>query len=257
MKTESFRTVVVCAVVAGFAAAATASQIFNRSAEWFPGTPGQISGSPGPTGPTPWIYEYAMGGGASNSANPWYHQPSTPMVWDSNWWGTGRGVWAQGDDLSPPVDQNRYAHNVSAIAIGAAPLVRFRQAPGEAGMYDISGNLKIVWDGVGGVGRPTPVDVILGVQDASKSSTNMLLNSTHFKPNPFASIGDYIEIPINFSNVVLGAGESLVLSHRGRDVVSPGGWITMYDNVTITLIPAPGALALLGLGGLVATRRRR
>ena len=33
------------------------------------------------------------------------------------------------------------------------------------------------------------------------------------------------------------------------------GNVTAWDNVTIT--PAPGALALLGLGGLVAMRRRR
>lgn len=31
----------------------------------------------------------------------------------------------------------------------------------------------------------------------------------------------------------------------------------LVDNVSVTVIPAPGAMALLGLGGLVATRRRR
>jgi uncharacterized protein (TIGR03382 family) len=31
----------------------------------------------------------------------------------------------------------------------------------------------------------------------------------------------------------------------------------MLDDVSVTVIPAPGAMALLGLGGLVATRRRR
>ncbi|MHA7811853.1 MAG: PEP-CTERM sorting domain-containing protein [Phycisphaerales bacterium] len=33
-------------------------------------------------------------------------------------------------------------------------------------------------------------------------------------------------------------------------------WATM-DNLTVGAVPAPGALALLGLGGLSATRRRR
>tara|TARA_R110000782_G_scaffold102483_10_gene189599 strand:- start:10869 stop:11480 length:612 start_codon:yes stop_codon:yes gene_type:complete len=31
----------------------------------------------------------------------------------------------------------------------------------------------------------------------------------------------------------------------------------LIDNVSVTVIPAPGAMALLGLGGLVAIRRRR
>lgn len=38
-------------------------------------------------------------------------------------------------------------------------------------------------------------------------------------------------------------------------VVERVGWY--IDDVGITAIPAPGALALLGLGGLAATRRRR
>ena len=31
----------------------------------------------------------------------------------------------------------------------------------------------------------------------------------------------------------------------------------LLDNVSVTVIPAPGALAVAGLGGLIATRRRR
>ena len=31
----------------------------------------------------------------------------------------------------------------------------------------------------------------------------------------------------------------------------------LLDNVSVTVVPAPSAMALLGLGGLVATRRRR
>jgi len=38
---------------------------------------------------------------------------------------------------------------------------------------------------------------------------------------------------------------------------SSGGTFHQFDNVTVGVIPAPASLALLGLGGLVATRRRR
>lgn len=37
---------------------------------------------------------------------------------------------------------------------------------------------------------------------------------------------------------------------------NPNGYIDL-DSISATLVPAPGAAALLGLGGLVATRRRR
>lgn len=35
------------------------------------------------------------------------------------------------------------------------------------------------------------------------------------------------------------------------------GWLFGVDNMDFTQVPAPGSLALLGLGGLVAARRRR
>jgi len=35
------------------------------------------------------------------------------------------------------------------------------------------------------------------------------------------------------------------------------GGFADFDNIGSTIVPAPGAVALLGLGGLVATRRRR
>jgi hypothetical protein len=78
---------------------------------------------------------------------------------------------------------------------------------------------------------------------------------------------------IDFSNATDGG--TLVLTNvvppTGAQVV--GGWFAFFgvwqptgnvavpytgaEAVTITFVPAPGALALLGLGGLVAGRRRR
>ena len=53
----------------------------------------------------------------------------------------------------------------------------------------------------------------------------------------------------------------------GKDLIGFGVWgysgggpledRTFLDDVTITIIPAPGTLALLGLAGLMGTRRRR
>lgn len=52
---------------------------------------------------------------------------------------------------------------------------------------------------------------------------------------------------------------SLTTSYNGSELTGFSGRIGWYDtdNETTTKIPTPGAAALLGLGGLLATRRRR
>lgn len=61
--------------------------------------------------------------------------------------------------------------------------------------------------------------------------------------------------------VVDGAGASSVFDAAGSQVTAPffGGdpLITSFGAVNATIVPTPGAAALLGLGGLLASRRRR
>lgn len=60
-----------------------------------------------------------------------------------------------------------------------------------------------------------------------------------------------ITYPVNLGNAT--GNWSVELRNDWSSSTNPLQW----DNVKITLIPAPGAFALLGLGGLVAARRRR
>lgn len=62
--------------------------------------------------------------------------------------------------------------------------------------------------------------------------------------------GDYY-VAASAYNLAVGAGFSASVV----DAVPSGGVVT--GDIKITVIPAPGSLALLGLGGLVAARRRR
>ncbi|MAY75129.1 MAG: hypothetical protein CMJ31_10505 [Phycisphaerae bacterium] len=60
----------------------------------------------------------------------------------------------------------------------------------------------------------------------------------------------------------VGTVDLTVVGSGFSDIATMGLFATAYDNVvvnnaTITLVPAPASLALLGLGGLAATRRRR
>jgi uncharacterized protein (TIGR03382 family) len=257
MKTREIRAAVAFAVIAFVGATVQADQIWDRSADWVPGTPGSISGQPGPSGTSPWVCEYTSAGGDLLSATPWFRTASTAMSWDTNWWAQGSGLWSAGDEMSPPVDPNRMAHNIATSAFNNVPLIRFNNQTGAVNPFDVEGVLRITWDGVDGVGRPTLVDVVIGKQNAAHTSTAVLLSTTLTKPNNFASILDFEDVPVSLEDVLLGPGESIIITHRARNAVAPGGWIHLGDNLTITTIPTPGSAGLLALGTLAALRRRR
>lgn len=54
-----------------------------------------------------------------------------------------------------------------------------------------------------------------------------------------------------FNNAAIG--QSFIVQYSGSDGVNDA----VLGSVTVTIVPAPGAAALLGLGGLLAARRRR
>ncbi|MHC4976527.1 MAG: hypothetical protein ACYTF7_07960 [Planctomycetota bacterium] len=57
------------------------------------------------------------------------------------------------------------------------------------------------------------------------------------------------------SSGLLGSGSTLTL--RLTTVADGGAEGFAFDNIVLNSVPTPGAIALLGMGGLVASRRRR
>ncbi|MBO6739390.1 MAG: PEP-CTERM sorting domain-containing protein [Phycisphaerales bacterium] len=70
------------------------------------------------------------------------------------------------------------------------------------------------------------------------------------------SVGDTIE----FDVFATGGGADPGVDHLSRSDFATDDWAnqsTAGDFLSYTIIPAPGSMALLGLGGLAAARRRR
>jgi hypothetical protein len=239
---------------------AQANFVWQRSADWVPGnTQGGTVNNPGPGagGTSIWQYEYTQGTGLGTS-NPWYTRATSLMSWDPGWYNTGWGVWSKGDNLNPPVLAGRLVHNVHISAAQDIPIVRWNSPFGPINDLAIAGSLIVNWNGMGGLGQPVDVDVVIAKQNAQRTITTLLFSTTVSKPNPFPSVGDSVNIPVNLSTITLNPGESIIIRHRGRSVLpTTGGWINMFDNLSFTSIPAPGTLGLLGLAGLAAARRRR
>lgn len=234
---------------------------WNRTANWVAGTtPGSTIGNPQPDGEGAgvWQYEWVEGGGIG-SANEWFAQPSHLMVWDDNWWNIGSGgAWVNSDELNPPIFNNRMTHNLHDTSSSAIPMVRWINPVGNGTVVDIAGVLNVTWSGHEFFGVPVATDVVIAHNDFSTGITSLLYSDTLLKPSPFPSIGDSVDVPISIRGVVMDEGDSILISLRGqRDFAGDGRWVILEDAISITLIPAPGAAALLGMGGLIALRRRR
>lgn len=246
----------------GTSAAFAGPVTWDRSGDWAPGTiQGSTQNNPGPAagGPFVWRYESIQGGGSLASADPWYLKPRELMKWDGTWWQTGSGAWSNGDDMSPPVMQDRMIHNLHATTFEQTPVVSWVNPIGDGAEVAVSGSVTLRWSGKGGLGHPVDVDVVLAFLDASSGQITPLLASTFSKPNLGPSINDEVLIPMNLQGTLtFDQGDTLVLTHRGRDSFQPlGMWVTVFDDINLTLVPTPGAAALLGIAGLVLGVRRK
>lgn len=263
MKMRSPQCVAICALsaVALAATMAEARPDYIRSANFSGGTTqGSSQGNPNQVGGiNVWRYE-VLQGGPLGAGDAWYRnsQSAELMTWDAQWYATGWGVWSKGNDVNPPILGSRLVHNVAASVYGDIPVVRFMNPGGNGATVTINGTFQVAWNGVDGLGRPNDVDVVIAKYNATQNQTTLLYSTTVSKPLPFPSVGDSINIPISISTFTLNADESVIITHRGRTPLAPlGAWINLYDNVTFSVVPAPGSAALLGLSGLAVFRRRR
>ncbi|UYV11480.1 MAG: PEP-CTERM sorting domain-containing protein [Phycisphaera sp.] len=268
MKTPS----IILTLATGLALSATqtalaqydAGDAWHRASDWAPGViPGSTSGNPGPgfDGVGVWQYEYSQGGGGLSSDTPWYAQETTLLSWDNNWWGHGTGVWSKGNDDNPPIRQGKMTHNLVGSYYDEAPIVRWMMPDGTPELnLNISGEFDVLWTGHELRGTDIDVELVIA-RETVDGQYDVLFSDVLSKPTAGTSVGDSATSAVDLSGITLLEGESLVMSGRGVSSVgwTEGRWIGISDDLTISVapVPAPASLALLGLGGFAAARRRR
>lgn len=250
----------VFVLAAAMPASAQYSQgfVWNRQSDWLPGiSTGSGVNNPGPDAEGNPVWSYEVGhGGPLGSDDPWYESQTEQMTWDDAWWESGRGAWSNGDEKNPPVFADWMTHNLGVPNFDNVPIVRWNNPAGDGTVLDMAGTLRILWTGEDYVGAPTDVDVIVGMFDASAQAMNLLLATTVSKPHDMLSVGDWAAVPVSLDSIAMDAGDSIVISARGHDVL-PSRWIDLHDtDVGITLVPAPGVAGLIAGIGIAAARRR-
>ena len=92
-------------------------------------------------------------------------------------------------------------------------------------------------------------------EDSSSENSSMSI-STNLPSNTYA-FGDFVPtVPLNLTGIS-GLYENNNLPTTGGNGTSGYTSTGTITNLTLTVVPAPAAAALLGLAGLVAGRRRR
>lgn len=117
---------------------------WNRFADWtYNHTAQSLQGNPDSDslGSPVWRYSWIVGGGGLGSPTPWFIQPSTPLLWQTSWFGN-TGIdwyyWRRGLNQNPGV--NRTGLNQGG---DTAPLVTWQNPLAEAAFVRVSGNAVI------------------------------------------------------------------------------------------------------------------
>jgi autotransporter-associated beta strand protein len=105
---------------------------------------------------------------------------------------------------------------------------------------------------------PSATDVFWLITNSNKYQDNLTADATHFKNvtlGHFAGMTEGSVIPLGLP--IGGVQYYGTISYKGDfDTNSPGAG-TGNDVVIYNIVPAPGSMALLGIGGLLAARRKR
>lgn len=92
----------------------------------------------------------------------------------------------------------------------------------------------------------------------SNNFTTLLTNTTDWTvSNQGFGINPIAPVVINGADGVGPWGDRPLISNNALNIWHPSNPDNAYFTTVITVVPTPTAIALLGMGGLVATRRRR
>jgi len=204
--------------------------LWHRVAEWTirpDSDHGTTQGNPAPDseGHLVWNHEDTATGGGLGSANPWFEEPTTPMLWDKSWFGQP-GVWSTGNDFGALIGSKGLAHVGEWYAY--RPILRWKNVTGRTFDLSFLGTLRVRWGG-NQVAEPVEVDVVLAHRDGATGALTMLYSTTVDKPTQDGSF-ESVYLPIDLGPVPIGLDDEIILTHHSYESYSSLHFVYLHDN---------------------------
>jgi MYXO-CTERM domain-containing protein len=160
-----------------------------------------------------------------------------------------------------------YFNNFASAPSGAVPSLSFSSG-GFAYTVSTGGGVSGLFNGTGLISTDNAADVIrIDFTSGNVTAVGGNFWSTDINFFPFAatvdvelSDGTSVSFNSTSANDFRGFTSNSVITSLTIDAIDPlsgPAWSTLDNLYVGQAIPAPGAMALLGLGGLAAARRRR
>jgi hypothetical protein len=214
----------------GMCAAVSDTFVWDRSEDWALGENDPVNPALDQNGCPVWSYEWTTGDGLDSPAS-WYLNPTTKMLPDKDWYGSGNLRWARGDNQAPESDRWAICHNLSEAYYPGIPVLRWKNCTDGIEEICIDGELDVKWTGSGGVGSPVDIDVVIAHVGAGDGTTTPLLLTTVSKPTNNEGL-EVLTIPVSLQTTV-SPGDQILISHRGRNSI-PNRWIRLVDKLIIS-----------------------
>ena len=202
--------------------------VFNRYAD-FQGGPSNYTTvdnpQPAQAYQDVWEETYVHGGGGAGSAGPWYEQAGVKLIWDPSWWGSA-GVWARGNNLSPPIGKGGMTHDLSYYPY--TPVLRWYNRVGNGVQVHVYGKYQVYWDGDVFPIAAIPAQVVIAKHSAASGAYRVLYSVTLNKPSDNGA-AQTVSVSVNIPNTSMDLGDYLLLSIRAASAKS-GNWQVLYDQ---------------------------
>lgn len=163
------------------------------------------------------------------------------------------------------IEPGYYYNNFTGVPTGAVPSLSYSSG-GFSYTISTGGGISGLYNGTGFVSTDNASDVLqIDFTSGNVSAVGGNFWATDINFNAIAatvainlSDGTSVSFNATSANDFRGFTSNVTITSMTIDAIDGAAfaWTTM-DNLYVGAVPAPGALAVLGLGGLVAGRRRR